>query len=56
MNGPGKYKKYINNIEREDHFVYVGKGNAVPLHARSGPEGSRNLRDPDYVTTAQGWW
>jgi len=30
-----------------------GKGKAVPLQARSGPEGSRKLRFPDYVTTAQ---
>jgi len=26
---------------------------AVPLQARRGPEGSRKLRFPDYVTTAQ---
>jgi len=29
------------------------KGKAVPLQAWSGPEGSRNLRFPDYMTTAQ---
>jgi len=29
------------------------KGKAVPLQARSGPEGSRKLRYPDFVTTAQ---
>jgi hypothetical protein len=29
------------------------KGKAVPLEAWSGPEGSRNLRFPDYMTTAQ---
>jgi len=29
------------------------KGKAVPLQACSGPEGSRRLRFPDYVTTAQ---
>ena len=33
--------------------AYVCKGTAVPLQARSGPEGSRNLRFPDYKTTAQ---
>ena len=27
-----------------------GKGKAVPLQAWSGPEGSRKLRFPDYVT------
>ena len=29
------------------------KGKSVPLQARSGPEGSRKLRFPDFVTTAQ---
>jgi len=32
------------------------KGNAVPLQAWTGPEGSRKLRFPDFITTAQGWW
>ena len=30
------------------------KGKAIPLQARSGPEGSRKLRFPDFMTTAQG--
>jgi hypothetical protein len=30
-----------------------GKGKAVPLQAWCGPEGSRKLRSPDYMTTAQ---
>ena len=30
-----------------------GKGKAVPLQAWSGPEGSRKLRFPDFMTTAQ---
>jgi len=30
-----------------------GKGKSVPLQAWSGPEGSRKLRFPDFVTTAQ---
>jgi hypothetical protein len=29
------------------------KGKAVPLLAWSGPEGSRKLRFPDFMTTAQ---
>jgi hypothetical protein len=33
--------------------IGVHKGKAVPLQAWSGPEGSRNLRFPDYTTTAQ---
>jgi hypothetical protein len=30
-----------------------GKGKAVPLQSWSGPDGSRNLRFPDFMTTAQ---
>ena len=33
-------------------YQYV-KGKAVPLQAWSGPEGSRKLRFPDFMTTAQ---
>jgi hypothetical protein len=29
------------------------KGKAVPLQSWSGPEGSRKLRFPDFMTTAQ---
>ena len=50
---------------REDvHYSYIGekntvaitkkeKGKVVPLQAWSGPEGSRKLRFPDFMTTAQ---
>ena len=31
----------------------LGKGKAVPLQAWTGPEGSRKLRFPDFMTTAQ---
>ena len=37
----------LNEIEDD------GKGKAVPLQAWSGPEGSRKLRFPDFVTMAQ---
>ena len=30
-----------------------GKGKAVPIQSWSGPEGSRKLRFPDFMTTAQ---
>jgi len=33
--------------------TYTVKGKAVPLQARTGPMGSRKLRFPDFVTTAQ---
>ena len=36
-------------------YIYSkGKGKSVPLQAWSGPEGSRKLRFPDFMTTAQG--
>jgi hypothetical protein len=34
-------------------YHLVGKGKAVPLQAWGGPEGSRKLRFPDFLTTAQ---
>ena len=34
-------------------FIHHVKGKSVPLQARSGPEGSRKLRFPDYMTTVQ---
>ena len=35
------------------HSQYVIKGKTVPLQAQKGPDGSRKLRFPDFVTTAQ---
>jgi hypothetical protein len=34
-------------------IIPIKKGKAVPLQAWSGPEGSRKLRLPDFLTTAQ---
>jgi hypothetical protein len=34
-------------------IVAYPKGKAVPLQAWSGPQGSRKLRFPDFMTTAQ---
>jgi hypothetical protein len=33
--------------------IYKGKAKAVPFQAWSGPQGSRKLRFPDVMTTAQ---
>jgi hypothetical protein len=33
--------------------LIIKKGKAVPLQAWSGPEGSRQFRFPDFLTTAQ---
>jgi len=35
------------------YTVHKGNDKAVPLYAWTGPEGSRKLRFPDFVTTAQ---
>ena len=42
-----EYTAYYTN----KGIVLISK--AVPLQARRGPEGSRKLRFPDFVTTAQ---
>jgi len=34
-------------------YHFKGKGKAVTLQAFSGPEGSRKLRFPDFMTIAQ---
>jgi hypothetical protein len=47
-------KMYIEeNYTEFDHSIGKGKGKATPLHAWSGPEGSRKSRFPDFMTTAQ---
>ena len=33
--------------------IVIKKGKAVPLQAWRGPEGSRKLRFPDFITTVQ---
>jgi hypothetical protein len=37
---------------KDFQIIYV-KGKAVPLQAWNGPEGSRKLRFPDFMKTAQ---
>ena len=39
--------------KQEKIFAHKGKGKGAPLQAWTGPEGSRKLRFPDFVTTAQ---
>jgi len=33
-------------------YIYIYKGKGVPLQAWRGPEGSRKLRFPGFLTTA----
>jgi hypothetical protein len=43
----------LATVSKKSANVYYIKGKAVPLQSWSGPEGSRKLRLPDYMTTAQ---
>ena len=45
----------IINYTHQHMHIYKGKGKskAVQLQAWSGPQGSRKLRFPDFMTTAQ---
>jgi hypothetical protein len=47
------YNRYIDILTKNAFKIQQSKGKAVPLQAWSGPEGSRKLRFPDYMTTAQ---
>jgi hypothetical protein len=52
------YKCLKKRKSSDQYQLYIkgkgkGKGKAVPLQAWSGPQGSRNLRFPDFMTTAQ---
>jgi len=40
-------------LQQLNHCATAVKGKAAPLQAWSGPEGSRKLRFPDFMTTAQ---
>jgi len=42
-----------SNFEIYKFNTSVNKGKSVPLQASTGPEGSRKLRFPDFMTTAQ---
>ena len=41
------------SLYRLSYRAHVRKGKSVPLQAWSGSEGSRKLRFPDFMTTAQ---
>jgi len=44
---------FLNNFFKIPITKKNGKGKAVPLQAWSGPEGSRKLVFPDFMTKAQ---
>jgi hypothetical protein len=43
----------VVNYQLQYYSIISLKGKAVPLQAWSGPEDSRKLRFPDFMTTAQ---
>ena len=46
---------FVKTCIHKIYFIYEGKGKgkSVPLQALSGPEGSRKLGFPDYMTATQ---
>ena len=46
-------KVYYSPTNAQVIVIEKGKGKAVLLQAWSGPEGSRKLRFPDFMTAAQ---
>ena len=50
-NCKNKFEKLVHLV---GFIIRNIEGKAVPLQAWSGPEGSRKLRFPDFMTTAQG--
>ena len=50
---PWYYDVVWHSLKWLQEYDCMVKGKAVPLEAWSGPEGSRNLRFPDFMTTAQ---
>jgi len=47
------FQSVAQSLYQLSYLKSYKKGKAVPLQARRGPEGSRKLRFPDFVTTAQ---
>jgi len=47
------WKAAFKNYFDQKKIRILSEGNAVPLQAWSGPEGSRKLEFPDFMTTAQ---
>jgi len=45
-------RRIRHNSMEYTYIGCIGKGKAVPLEAWTGPEGSRKLMFPDFVTTA----
>ena len=50
----GRWRARYRIDDADIIYIYICKGKAVPLQAWSGPEGSRKLRYPDFMTTQDG--
>ena len=51
--GSREYSAFLTILQALCTNSIQGKGKSVPLQAWTGPEGSRKLRFPDFVTTVQ---
>jgi hypothetical protein len=40
----------MEKVSRYYYYSSMGKGKAIPLHAWTGPEGSKRLKLPDFKT------
>ena len=51
----GGRSQYVGSVISKYGLMvkFVGKDKAIPLQAQRGPEGSRKLRFPDFVTTVR---
>jgi len=46
-------KEHVTTASKRTLHACTSKGKAIPLQAWSGPEGSRKLISPDFMTMAQ---
>jgi len=53
VHGQESFKNYYEQHVIKLNWTGKGKGKTVLLQAWSGPEGSRKLRFPDFMKTAQ---
>jgi len=44
---------FLSDVKIYSTILMLSKGKSVPLQAWSGPKGSRKLRFPDFMITAQ---
>ena len=53
---PRDFVKHTARLWMKEWYACKGIGKAIPLQARTGPEGSRRLRFPDFKTIGTWRW